>query len=50
MTSYEKTKKKGGLATRFGTNALDEHVNHFALTNDGIEMIFIENGNYVKHQ
>ncbi len=32
-----------------GTNALDKHENHFALINDGAEMIFIENGDYVKH-
>ncbi|MDR0820227.1 MAG: LTA synthase family protein [Endomicrobium sp.] len=32
-----------------GTNALDKHANHFALINDGTEIIFIENGNYVKH-
>jgi hypothetical protein len=49
MTFYKKTKKKGGLTIRFGINALDEHAKHFASINYGIEMVFIENGNYVKH-
>jgi hypothetical protein len=31
------------------TNVLDKHANRFALINDGTEMIFVENGNYVKH-
>ncbi|OEG71894.1 hypothetical protein ATZ36_12025 [Candidatus Endomicrobiellum trichonymphae] len=32
-----------------GANALDKHANCFALINDWTEIIFIENGNYVKH-
>jgi len=29
---------------------LDKHANYFALINDGTEIIFIENGNYVEHK
>ncbi|WP_374128748.1 LTA synthase family protein [Candidatus Endomicrobiellum agilis] len=32
-----------------GTNALDKQARHFALINDGTDIIFVEKNNYVKH-
>ncbi|GHT43196.1 hypothetical protein AGMMS49921_10580 [Endomicrobiia bacterium] len=32
-----------------GTNALDKNANHFALINDGEDIIFVKNNDYIKH-
>ncbi|GHT37668.1 hypothetical protein AGMMS49593_05250 [Endomicrobiia bacterium] len=32
-----------------GSNALDKNVSHFALINDGADIIFVKNNDYIKH-